>query len=322
MSNIADRYFAFEPNIKRFVGRDVRRYILPAWLYFDLSDISGPLTLTAGAGVQSRGVGYKQPYNNTEGGGPQLGTPLEIKYLMHDADASPETVDYLCMLTEIGQAKQFMNQPIHIRTLAGNAQYPAKLCEPFMFFSQHNIQARFINNGAGTPAIRLYLAGSKYYPYAMVGNLEARNKLNENIIKWRQRQLQVYPFWLTTDTAVSLSADAQDSFQMTPGEDCHFEAFTWQAVSTGNFEFEIIEVKTNQKLMNGRVTQTNMVGTAQQPTVFPIPYFMPKGKNLRITIKDLSGSTNKIYFTVHGRKIDGSVPIEKAHALCKEEVNA
>jgi hypothetical protein len=102
---------------------------------------------------------------------------------------------------------------------------------------------------------------------------------------------------------VALGANATGDFQAKIGDDGHFEAFGINAVSTGNFSLEILEIKTKQTLMNGAITQTNGIGNARFPGLFFKPYLIPAMYRLNFRVTDLSGAPNTIWLTMFGRKI-------------------
>jgi hypothetical protein len=129
----------------------------------------------------------------------------------------------------------------------------------------------------------------------------------------------VHPYWLTTENGpVQLGANATGLFVIRPGEGSQFEAFTFNCVSTGNFEFEIKEVKSGQTLMNGLITRNNSAGDYQYPTILPCKYLIPGGNFLSLRITDLSGAPNTIWLTIAGRKIYAPI---KAVNEAKREVN-
>jgi hypothetical protein len=301
MSSPIDKYLRWDASTKKYLPREERRYILPYWAYFDLSDVQGAYVLPA-AGTPARLVSWKQPYTSANGMDANLGTPLEIKYLLlSNSSAGYVGSDFTIQMTEIGESRKFMNQPIHIRTMFGDAQYPGTMCEPYMFSSQHQIQAQFENFDAGARNIRLYLAGAQYSPFA-AQSAESRSKITDVIKRWNNRRPQVWPFWLTTEQTVSLAVGAEGSFEILPGQDAHFVACSLRAVSSGAFEYELMEVKTGQSLSNGRSTQLNSVGDARFPTDLPVQYVVPAGYRLRLFLKNLAGITNRISFTIAGKK--------------------
>lgn len=301
MSSPIDKYLTWNPATKRFDPREERRYILPYHLFFDLSDVRGVYALPA-TGTPAPLVAWKQPYTSANGMDANLGTPLEIKYLLlGNSTGGYDAADFTVSLNEIGESRKFMNQPIHVRCMFGDAQYPGVMCEKYMFPSQHQIQASFVNLAAAMN-IRAYLAGAQYFPWAAQTE-QSRKKITEVIQRWNNRRPQVWPFWLTTELPVTLAAGAEGSFEMLPGQDAHLVACQLTAVAQGAFEYDLMEVKTNQSLSNGRVTLANSLGDARFPTILPTKYVIPAGYRLRLFLRNLSGASNRIHFTVGGAKV-------------------
>jgi hypothetical protein len=296
-----DRYIKFDRASGKFVPEESRRYILPFHAYFDLSDVEGGYVLPA-VGTPARLVCWKQPYSSINGMDANLGTPLQIKNLVLSDSSTYDTASYLVELNEIGESRKFMNKPVHIRSIFGSAKYPGRMCEPYMFASQHQIQAQFTPLNAAARTIRPYVTGAQYYPWAAQSD-ESRAKLSKMIKLWNMRRKQVWPFWLTTDESISLAVNEERSFEMLPGQDAQFVACFFTAVSTGNFEYSLLEVKTQQSLTNGRATFTNSLGDARLPKLLSKPYVVPAGYRLRLTVKNLFAGTNNIYFTIAGKKV-------------------
>jgi len=296
-----DKYIRFDKASGKFLPDESRRYILPFHAFFDLSDVAGVYALP-GSATPAQLVCWKQPYSSINGMDANLGTPLQIKSLLISDSTNYDTADYLVELNELGESRKFMNKPVHVRTIFGTAKYPGTLCEPYMFSSQHQIQMQFTNLSVTGRSVRPYLSGAQYYPWA-AQSAKSRDALASVIKRWNMRRGQVWPFWLTTEEPISLAANAEANFEMLPGQDAQFIARFMTAVSTGNFEYSLLEVKTQQSLTNGRATFTNTLGDARLPKRLSKDYVVPAGYRLRLTVKDLSGATNNIYFTIAGKKV-------------------
>jgi hypothetical protein len=301
MSSPIDKYLRWDAASRKYLLNEERRYILPYDLYFDLSDVSGAYVLPA-APTEPRLVSWKQQYSSANGLDANLGTPLEIKDLLISSSTGYTNIDYLIELSEIGESRKFMNRPIHVRTIFGDAQYPGKMCEPYMFASQHQIQARFVTMaGFISKTARAYLSGAQYYPWAAQSD-ESRRKITDVIKRWNNRRPQVWPFWLTTDQDATVAAGETRSFEMLPGQDAHFVACSLRAVSVGvNFEYELMEVKTGQVLSNGFVRQDGSIGDARFPMDLPVNYVIPAGYRLRLNVRSSTGGT--LFFVIAGKKV-------------------
>ena len=273
-----DKYFKYNAREGRFVPEESRRYILPFESYFDLSDQAGAYSLPA-TGTPAKLVAWKQAFSSANGMDANLGTPLHIRDLKISDTTSFDTLDFTVVLTEVGETRLFMNKPVHVRTIFGDAKYPGEMPEKYMFASQHQIQAQFVNLGAAR-TIRPYLAGAQYYPFAAQTD-ESRNKVTKLIRYWNLRRSQVWPFWLTTQEPISLTAGQEASFELLAGQDATFIAKRIACVSTGNFEYSLMEVKTGHNLSNGRATFTNSLGDARLPRRLPYDYVVPPGTALK-----------------------------------------
>jgi hypothetical protein len=301
-----DKYIYWDNLRKSYLPQFWRREILPSWLMFNFSSVPTDNATIPAVPLSSPPFTFLQPYTSVEGLDQNLGTPFEVRSLTF-ADLTDGSVlaNFTVMLKEVGEVRQFMNQPVHIRTLAGNGQTPALLREPFMFRSQHNISAQFTKVLGGATTARLYLEGAQYFPWSpeFMRKKESHQQLVNIISQWYKRRNFVTPFWLTTDTPVNLLANGQAEFFSKVGDDGHIEIFTFAAVATGNFDIEISEPKTKQTIMNGRITQTNGFGDANFPTLLPSAWLIPAGYRIRYLIRNLTAAPNLVFVTMGARKI-------------------
>jgi len=159
-----DKYILWDEDRKQFLPVYWRREVLPKWLTFETTDVQGAYTVNA-AGVDTPPVGFKQPYASVEGLDGGMGTPFEVRSLVfEDSTDGTANADFTVVLKDLGSVREFMNRPIHIRTLAGVAQTPALLREPYMFLSQRNVSATFAKVSGGATTVRLYMVGAEYFP--------------------------------------------------------------------------------------------------------------------------------------------------------------
>ncbi len=199
--------------------------------------------------------------------------------------------------------RELMNRPIHIRAIAGTAQQPALIYEPLFVKSRETIYVQLQKLTGGTASIFFYMPGLLYDPQSAIPN---QKEIEDYVKKRTEFRKYVYPYWQTTETDVVLTSNSTNNeFDIMMGE--NFEAFNITAVSTGNFAFKLTDVRSGQELMNGKVTQTNGMGNAQNPFKFNASYLILAGTRLRYSFDDLSGSTNTIYIAMQGRRINAPV---------------
>src|SRR3990167_832349 len=281
--------------------------MVPGWLGFDKGITDGALNIPLSTGAPARTI-FRQTSWGQGGRNADLGSPFEARNLLFrvppDATAlAAWTAD----LTEVASQRRMMNQPIHIRNLAGTAQEPAILREPIWFESNFALQMVAKKIAGAAVDVRMFLGGVNYYPWDQVENDPSGSaQIRENILSWRERRKYIIPYWLTTDTPnqpVALTGNGSASAIGKIGDDAQFEAYSLCVVSTGAFTMTIQEVRSKQYLMNGPISSQAAWGTARLPTFFPVPYLIPRGAKLQFNFVDLSGSTNNIYVTLAGRSI-------------------
>lgn len=306
-----------------------RREVLPSWLTIRDIDSLQPLVVAA-APAQGTPLTIFQPYSSVNGADAGFGTPFEVRSIVfEDSVDGTAAANFTVSLNEVGEVRTFMNAPVHIRTLAGTGQLPAILREPYMFLSQHNISAKFTKVAGGASAMRFYLVGAQYFPWSpmMIQYPNEKRELTGLLSKWMNRRKYVWPFWLTTEApgqlngGIQIPAGVGSVFETTVkiGDANHFESFGHAAVSDqGNntFALEVREVKTNQSLMNGQISQANGIGNSSLPTVYPTSYLMPAGYRMRLRFTNLVAGVNNVWFTWFGRMINA--PISQVQEVLRD----
>lgn len=304
-----DKFITWNAKMRRYDPVLWRREILPSWLTIRDTDATLPLTIPVSPGTPPLTI--FQPYTSVNGADQGLGTPFEVRSLVYqDSTDGTDSADFSVFLQEVGEARQFMNQPIHIKTLAGTGALPAVLREPYMFLSQHNISAKFVKLSGGSTTARFYMCGAQYFPWSpMMTQYPAQKKeLTGLLQKWMERRKYVTPFWMTADNpnglvTIPALVGSTATAQVKVGDDGHFECFGHCAHSTGNFSFQASEAKTNQRFQNGEIDQVNGFGDARFPTIYPTPYLLPAGYVMKLFFKNLIAGVNNVNITFFGRKI-------------------
>lgn len=310
-----DQFIRLNPKTKQYDMVLWRREVLPSWLTIRDIDSLEPIAVPAAPNFTSP-LTIFQPYTSVNGQDQGFGTPFEARSIVfQDSTDGTDAAQFSVMLKEVGEVRQFMNQPCHIRTIAGTGQFPALLREPYMFLSQHNVSAQFYKVLGGATTMRFYLAGAQYYPWSpmMIQYPAEKRELAGLLSKWMERRKYISPYWLTTEDptqpvggGITIPAGIGSQFVTTVkvSDAYHFEAFGHAAASTGNFELTVQEMKTKQTLMNGAIDQVNGIGSSKLPTIYPTSYMMPAGYRLQLTFKNLIAGANTVFFTWFGRIIN------------------
>jgi hypothetical protein len=282
------------------------RNIMPYQLAPDQFDGNMPFTVpAAGAGpllVKYSGINNFQTV---------WGTPFELCRMIFATPLGTSPVADMSVMFKMMAGRDYMNAPVHIRTLMGltNAvgHLPSIIQEPIFLFTSEYIMAEFRKLSGGAQQIYPYMLGVQYYPITGPNATSGDKLMVEKIKRWKERSRSTYPFWLTTPAPIVMAANQTVQTDVKIA-DVPFQALRLAVVSTNvDFELDIKEVVTGQTLMNGRITPTNGLGDSALPTVLPFSYMLPRGAILRITTTQLTPFGNTVYLTFQGRKINAPV---------------
>lgn len=326
-----DRFIRFNRENGKYVPNVDYRYLIPYKLTVDPHAVLTPgdplvlpITIPLDSAIPSVPTILSVP-NNAWGGADTNGldTPFKVtQFLAEDVTAGGTGALFPTLYLKNLNGRDYMNAPIPLDLLGGDARLVGKLIEPMFLESTERLLASWSNpvalGNAGTVSTNFFMSGIQYYPGGLKANDPTdrlSNKLISYLNKFRKRAKQVYPFWFTTDAPVTLSANQTLSF-ITKLSTAHFESFTFLSHATGVYAIEITNVLTGQTLMNGRITNESSLGNARIPTILPVPYFLQDGSILRWTIQDLSGATNTVFPVLQGRKI--IAPIQDVEKVTQE----
>ncbi len=308
--NAVDKYMRINPE---------SGMIEPNWMYRDILPYSlGPDPSRYSSGIirvttDPVTIPYKLPHSSL-GFDDAVGNPLEINQIVQTDNANAQSnTPATVFVADMGDQRQYMNYPIHIRTFAGSGQLSARLTEPLFLPTRHQLLTTFAYTGeAGDfTDVQLYYLGKLYDTWS--SNMQTYPQDRANMIAMVNRMLErrkyVTPYWLTTNGGVVTVPSGQTVEIDTPvGDEGHFECthilrrFGGGDATAQPFELELINPQNKQSLMNGRI-HSYMIGDAFNPQPFPCPFIIPAGQLLRFRITDLSGGTNNVYLTLRGMKI-------------------
>ncbi len=310
--NSVDKYLRINPQTRMFV---------PAWMYRDILPFSlGPdpsvipqnsaISLTT---ADPRTIPYKLPHTSLDMDH-GVGNPLNIDQISYSEFLTGvPNAAFTIMINDMGDQRQFMNAPVHIRSLAGTGRLAARLSEDLFLPTRHQLNITLRKTpGAFDQSARVYFHGSQYYTWSsnLQSHKEDHTEMLRIINKHLERRKYVFPYWMTTEGGVvNVPANQTVENDALVGSEGHLECthITRAYPSSGDqttapFELELVNPQTRQSLMNGKI-HSYMIGDASNPQPLPVPFRIPAGQLLRFIIKDLSGSTNPVYITLRARKI-------------------
>lgn len=288
---------------------DIQSYnkaIKPYHLYFNLQ--TGAVTVPASTAAGPLRVDYR-PIGSSNN---RLDEGFRSPFLWDGivfASADTANAAFTIRLTQDGSARRFMDYPQHILNIAGVAQTPAILRQALLIDSNSTIWAELQNTVGSTTTARVYLRGKLYCPWtnSLMVDQEGKKVILEEISKYRMARNYVQPFWASPNDAnelssVTVGANATSTFSYRVGDDACFEAFLLNSVSTGAYTIEI-SIPRKKQTLGSRMSNTIGAGSANFPFIFPTTFLVYPGYEIQFKITDLSGSSNTIYLSMHGRKI-------------------
>jgi hypothetical protein len=227
--------------------------------------------------------------------------PLEISQL-----SCRRTAACLCQLiVEDGQtSRTLMNVQQHVDNIFGDAGRPYFLPETLMIDELRALNASFLDLSGSANSIWVAAHAARY--------LQIQNDPRLSMMRRRMetRQYLSLPYFYGFDnTYAQLTASAAQDQVITIANDHHFEIHTIQAVATGPFTLNIVDVAQKESIISGpsgvdfEIDSGLICGTAQYPFKLHEPRMIFSGQKLVVSLTDLSGQANTIFLTLGGRAI-------------------
>lgn len=211
------------------------------------------------------------------------------------------------LIRDLAYRRELMNRPVLANHVFGNGQRPLRLQESLMLENQQTTVFELKNNSA---------SGSSNFSFSLeTRTFQGFGIAHPTVIKWRNemrmRKAYLAPYWLTSDSAISIPVGAtRDVFFSNTSDKflllCDIMASVITTGSAGDeaaerFTFDLWDAKTNRKLMNQPVTMNTGTGTSQYPFRLDDPMLIePKTQVTGRFQNLLSDQTIEVFFTFAG----------------------
>lgn len=222
------------------------------------------------------------------------------------ADNSDVTNRLAVQITDNAWRRRLMNRDVLADHVFGNNLQPLFVPESIFLEGQQTMTFQFTNNStAGSSNFRFALEARKFQATAL-----SNSKVIEFLRDMRQRKAQLYPFWQTSDSAVSIPAGGTvDSF-FTIDRTHTVLVLTamGRALTTGvagdtqeKALVELFDPETDRPLQNQPVAFNCAAGTSRFPYVFPTGWLCPPNTKIHARFTNLiTDQATEIFFTFHG----------------------
>lgn len=188
--------------------------------------------------------------------------------------------------------RRYMNRPILANHVFGSRLQPFFLMESIVLEQQQAMQFQFFNASvAGAANWRMALEMRKFQRTALEF---------QEVQKWageqRIRKAFLYPFWQTTDAAVTIPAGGTSEAFMSNTSDLWLYLFVAmaQGISTGvagdlqeMFTVEVFDAKTKRPLQNSPISLNNFGGSSNFPYPLPTPIMVEPTTQIQLRLRNL-----------------------------------
>ncbi len=290
-----------DPKSGLIVVNELKRYVKP----FILTPDTNPITLAAGD--------VSDWYPMTVDG---KGHFEAFDAFFTSAQSEGFTVEFMDPGNQGQDRPLLMNREVHVATIASGGTMSLPLSgtltaatspgRPFRWpqsFFMNVVEGggtlfvRFRNLSSSSNVIRFALSGRRWY------HLKAPWPIANRMEEIFRESARTFPYFLTTDQYVSLTALGSANYQIRMGDDSYTEWSKGMMVSTGAFTVRIVETTTGKRLMERPVLNTLAFGTGQLPMLNWERMLFEPNYRLTMELTDTSNGTNVIWITLGCRKI-------------------
>jgi hypothetical protein len=221
-------------------------------------------------------------------------------------DAADVQARLSCTVYDLAWRRFLMNRDCLVNHVFGNNLQPYFLKETTFLENQQTMVFQFRNNSvAGASNLRFALEAMKLQKTA----LDFKDVRSE-VDRERVRKTFFYPYWMTSDLAVTVAPGASFDVFFTNTNDLYLFLFylMFTAIPAGGavgdlqefFTFQILDPKTSRPLQNTPVAANCGMGTARFPYRFPTPLLVEPRTQITIRITSLLTAANLEVFLTFG----------------------
>lgn len=223
----------------------------------------------------------------------------------HDTVATVDDVAkrLSCEITDTIYRRKLMNRDILVDHVFGQKLVPPdvavaqlapfKMCESLFLEPQQTLEYVIINNST-LSASTLRIQNEAKQTQSPAWN---REDVREELARDRARKPYLYPFWMTTDTPITLAAGQSRDVFMTVTRDIRFVAFAQmaRAIVTGvpagdtaeQFTVEVLDGQTQRPMQNQPICRTCFGGNANNPYWLPTGWMLEPNSKIQLRVTSL-----------------------------------
>lgn len=249
---------------------------------------------------------------------PKFGAPVilegpedafsEVLALMATMNGSNATAQALATveITDNAFRRRLMNRDILVEHVFGSNIRPFRVCESLWLEPQQTLQMQFKNNSvAGSIVIEQANEIQKFQ-----SPVWKKPSVAKTIAENANRKRRLYPFWLTTDAAVSLAASASAEALFTVTKDIRMIVFgsIARAITVGSLGdttelvlAEFFDSVSQRPLQNQPLARTICSGTVEFPYYFPCGWIIDPNTTIRGRFTNLvTNGITQVFWTFFG----------------------
>lgn len=213
--------------------------------------------------------------------------------------------EVLINIFDEGRRRDLMNEPCHLATIAGDAQRPFLLPESYFLNTENgprSIMVEFEDLSGAENNVELALLGRRWY------HSESPPEVQREMRDFFQKRERNNVYWLTPQNDVTLPANGRLEGQQAPllvaTNEADTEIFKFMVHPVNaQFEFQIRELRSNRALSSGFVDGRNGFGDGRFPYILPESLLLERNYELRIDLRDISGTEQNLFFTAATRRL-------------------
>lgn len=197
--------------------------------------------------------------------------------------------------------RSLMNGPVHVDTIFGSGQQSFWLPAPLFLMENALLRGQCSDlSGASNSFLPAFIGEQLLKPVDDKSGAIQKDRL-------QRRQYIELPYFYTLDTGpASFAGSDTVNGTIAISNEGHFLVTHISRVKTGNFNIDIFEQARNESIVRAPsmqhypVADTLLCGTGNFPVRLAEPWLIPAGSKLNVTLKDTSGTANKVYLTLAG----------------------
>jgi hypothetical protein len=200
-----------------------------------------------------------------------------------------QTSTYTIQLRDSGSGRKWSDNAINNANIVGTVNLPHIVPLPRRVKADSTIYFNVTDTSGSTNTIQIILFGYKIY------------KAPPDYENMLEGKLRKYDYKYIFDKRINSTSETQDNLKISSGHDFIIHAITGNSGEA--YSLQIRDSDSNENWFETKIKNTNIIGSAQYPTIFSKPRRVKHGQVIYFSLWGTTGNNNDVEIVLHGYEV-------------------